>query len=67
MGNNELETIYKLTSNCSQLKLRCNQNQVIKDKADLRQKLEEGIKDSESGKVYSIDEAFSEIDTRLGG
>ena len=36
-------------------------NLIIKDRVDLRNKLEEGIKDTESGKVCSIDEAFSEI------
>ena len=41
------------------------QDIIIKDKVDLRKKLEEGIKDSESGKVYSIDETFSEIETIL--
>ena len=40
-------------------------NLIIKDRVDLRNKLEEGIKDTESGKVCSIDEAFSEIDTIL--
>ena len=38
---------------------------VIKDKEDLRHKLEEGIKDTENGNVCSIDEAFSEIETIL--
>ena len=41
------------------------QDLIIKDKADLRRKLEEGIKDSESGNIYSIDETFSEIETIL--
>ena len=38
---------------------------IIKDKKDLRKKLEEGIKDSDNGNVYSVDEVFSEIDTML--
>ena len=38
---------------------------IIKDKADLRKKLEEGIKDSNNGNVCSLDEAFSEIETIL--
>ena len=37
----------------------------IKDKNDLRKKLEEGIKDTDNGRVCSIDEAFSEIETLL--
>ena len=37
----------------------------IKDKKDLRKKLDEGIKDSENGKVCSIDEAFLEIEQIL--
>jgi len=41
------------------------QDLVVKDKADLRQKLEEGIKDTESGNVCSLDEAFEEIETIL--
>lgn len=40
-------------------------NLIIKDKKDLRKKLEEGIKDSESGKVCSIDEAFLEVEKIL--
>ena len=38
---------------------------IIKDKNDLRKKLEEGIKDTNKGKVCSVDEAFSEIETIL--
>ena len=38
---------------------------IIKDKADLRKKLEEGIKDSDNGNVCSLDETFSEIETIL--
>lgn len=41
------------------------QDLVIKDKKDLRKKLEEGIRDTESGKVCSLDETFSEIETIL--
>ena len=41
------------------------QDLTIKDKNDLRKKLEEGIKDTDNGKVCSIDEAFSEIETML--
>ncbi len=41
------------------------QNLIIKDKKDLRAKLEEGIKDSESGNMCSLDEAFLEIDKLL--
>ena len=37
----------------------------IKDKNDLRKKLEEGIKDTDNGKVCSVDETFSEIETIL--
>ena len=40
-------------------------NLIIKDKKDLRKKLEEGIKDTESGRVCSLDEAFLEIDSIL--
>lgn len=35
---------------------------VIKNKKDLRKKLEEGIKDSDSGNVFSVDEVFKEVD-----
>ena len=41
------------------------QNLIIKDKVDLRKKIEEGIEDSNNGKVCSIDEAFAEIETIL--
>ena len=41
------------------------QDLIIKDKADLRKKLEEGIKDSDNENVCSLDEAFSEIETIL--
>ena len=35
---------------------------VIRSKKDLREKLEEGIKDSEDGNVCTVEEAFSEIE-----
>ncbi len=35
---------------------------VIKNKKDLRKKLEEGIKDSDNGNVFSVDEVFKEVD-----
>lgn len=35
---------------------------IAQDKKDLKEKLEEGIKDSESGNVYSIDEVFDEVE-----
>lgn len=38
---------------------------IVKDKKDLREKLEEGIKDTENGNVYSIDEAFDEVEKIL--
>ena len=38
---------------------------IIKDKNDLRKKLEEGIKDSDNGRVCSIDDAFDEIKEML--
>ena len=38
---------------------------IIKDKNDLRKKLEEGIKDSDNGRVCSIDDAFEEIEEML--
>lgn len=38
---------------------------VIKDKKDLRKKIEEGIEDTERGNVCSIDEAFADIETGL--
>ena len=41
------------------------QNLIIKDKEDLRKKLEEGIRDSENGNVCSLDEAFLEIESIL--
>ena len=37
------------------------QDLTIKDKNDLRRKLEEGIKDTDNGNVCSIDETFFEI------
>ena len=37
----------------------------IKSKEDLVNKLEEGISDTESGKVCSLDEAFSKIEKML--
>lgn len=41
------------------------QDLIIKDKKDLRSKLEEGIKDTESGNICSLDEAFLEIEELL--
>ena len=41
------------------------ENLIIKSKADLRKKLEEGIRDTDSGNVCSLDEAFSEIEDIL--
>ena len=35
------------------------QDLTIKDENDLRKKLEEGIRDTDNGRVCSIDEAFS--------
>ena len=35
---------------------------VIKNKKDLRKKLEEGIKDSDNGNVFSVDEVFKEVE-----
>lgn len=35
---------------------------VIKNKKDLRKKLEEGIKDSDNRNVFSVDEVFKEVD-----
>ena len=42
-----------------------SQDFIIKDKKDLRKKLEEGIKDTDNGKACSIDETFSEIEAVL--
>lgn len=42
------------------------QNVIIKDKKDLRKKLLEGIKDSDSGNVCTIDEVFGEVEAILG-
>ena len=41
------------------------ENLIIKDKEDLRKKLEEGIEDTDNGRVCSISEAFDEIETML--
>ena len=41
------------------------ENLIIKDKEDLRKKLEEGIEDTDNGRVCSINEAFDEIETML--
>ena len=38
---------------------------VIRNKEDLKNKLEEGIKDTESGNVCSIDDAFIEVEEML--
>ena len=38
---------------------------VIKNKKDLRKKLEEGTKDSDNGNVFSVDEVFKEVDEIL--
>lgn len=38
---------------------------VAKDKKDLREKLEEGIKDSEHGNVHSVEETFKEVEKIL--
>lgn len=38
---------------------------VIKDKEDLIKKLEEGMKDTDNGKVCTIEETFSEINEIL--
>lgn len=35
---------------------------IIKNKSDLREKLEEGIKDTENGRVCSFNDAFIEIE-----
>ncbi len=40
-------------------------NLVIKNKEDLIQKLEEGMKDTDNGKVCSVDEAFVEVNEIL--
>ena len=37
----------------------------VKDKKDLRKKLEKGIEDSNNGNVCSIEEAFAEVDEIL--
>lgn len=36
-------------------------NLIIKDKEDLKKKLEEGIKSTENGEVYSLEEVFEEV------
>ena len=38
---------------------------VAKDRDDLRRKLEEGIEDSESGRVCSIEDAFAKVEKIL--
>ena len=38
---------------------------VIRSKEDLIEKLEEGIRDTESGNVCSLEEAFAEVDEIL--
>lgn len=43
------------------------QDLIIKDKEDLKKKLEEGIKSTEKGEVYSLEEVFSEIDNIIKG
>lgn len=37
------------------------QDLIIKDKEDLKNKLEEGLKDIENGNVCSLDEVFEEV------
>ena len=41
------------------------QNLIIKNKKDLKEKIEEGIKDTDSGNVCTVDEAFEEVDEIL--
>ncbi len=41
--------------------IKAPESLIIKNKNDLREKLEEGIKDTENGRVCSFDEAFDEI------
>lgn len=38
---------------------------IVKSKQELREKLEVGIKDSDSGNTFSSEEVFSEIDALL--
>ena len=38
---------------------------IVKDKNDLRKKLEEGIKDFESGNVCSLEDAYLEVEKIL--
>lgn len=45
--------------------IKAPESLIIKNKSDLRGKLEEGIKDSENGNVCSFDEAFTEIEKIL--
>jgi len=49
----------------SMITSKAPRNLIVKDKKDLREKLEEGIKDTENGRVCSLDEAFLEIDSIL--
>lgn len=41
------------------------QEMKVKDKEDLKRKLEEGIKDIENGNVCSVEDAFKEIEKCL--
>ena len=49
----------------SYVKNNAPESVIIKSKKDLVNKLEEGISDTESGKVCSLDEAFSKIEKML--
>lgn len=41
------------------------ENLIVKSKQDLKDKLKVGIKDSDNGNVFSIEEVFSELDELL--
>ena len=64
------ETSNKVIDNVEDLKFsyvidQAPRKLVIRSKKDLREKLEEGIKDSEEGNVCTVEEAFSEIEEML--
>ncbi len=47
------------------IEIKAPKSLIIKNKNDLKEKLEEGIKDTESGRVCSFDEASNEIEKIL--
>ena len=63
LSNKVLEYIEYLKY--SEIISKAPESLIIKNKKDLRKKLEKGISDVKNGKVCSVDEAFLEIESEL--